>query len=160
MKIFAIDPGTNRSAFVIWDTEQQKILKMSKIKLEKTYNNYKNEVLFKYLIEEKFDICAIEDISYQGNKIGKTTINTIKWIGRYQQFCIDNDIDVELLERKFVKYQILGKCVGSDENIRNVLKKIYSNAIIKGLADHTWQAFALAVSIENMIKLNKRIING
>ena len=73
MKLLAIDPGTEQSAYVIWDGK--KILNKGIVD-----NDTMNSLC---KAGELHDYFAIEMVASYGMAVGKTTFETVFWIGRF-----------------------------------------------------------------------------
>ena len=71
--IFAIDPGNECSAYVIW--EEHKILSKGIVPNER--------MLGLLQPNSSDDLLAVEMIASYGMPVGKTTFETCVWIGRY-----------------------------------------------------------------------------
>jgi len=81
MRILAIDPGCEESAYIILDTEKKGILDKHKIS---------NVELLDKIIEDDFEVqlytldeVAIETVSSYGMAVGQTVFDTCIWTGIY-----------------------------------------------------------------------------
>lgn len=86
MKILGIDPGTEQSGFVIYDTDNHSII-------EKGITN-NNEIINILSDDYSYDEVAIEMIASYGMPVGKETFETVYWIGRFFQQAKSNGKDV------------------------------------------------------------------
>jgi len=106
--IIAIDPGNEKSAYVVWDGE----------KIKKKGIVY-NETLASYLVEERHYArhVVIEMIASYGMPVGKTVFETCVWIGRFIQCSYSTD----LMYRKDAKMHLCQSMRAKDSNIRQAL---------------------------------------
>lgn len=76
MKILAIDPGNEQSAYVVYDTETKQPVE---------FQILDNEVLRDFLTGDliKYDKLVIEMIASYGMPVGSTIFDTCVWIGRF-----------------------------------------------------------------------------
>jgi hypothetical protein len=148
VKFLAIDPGPERSAYVIWTGES---IYISGI--------VPNEDLL-YGIQNRFPmcgavVCAIEMITSYGMPVGREVFETVLWIGRYFQSWTDtNEASPLLIPRGQVKLHHCQSSKAKDSNIRQALIDRFGKPGIKkapgttyGLKADTWQAFALAIYV-------------
>jgi hypothetical protein len=139
MKILAIDPGTKSSAYVIYDTSNNKILCFNKADNDRLLN----------LTNTLPDIVLIEMVACYGMPVGKEVFDTAVWVGRYMQaFHLANPI---LIYRKDVKLHHCNTMRAKDGNIIQALKDKYGDKGTKknpgffyGFSADVWQAFAIA----------------
>ena len=77
MIIMGIDPGPDKSAYVILDCENMTI---------RRFGHEDNEAVLVVVEESAVDDLAIENVSYYGPKtsIGATTLDTARWVGRFE----------------------------------------------------------------------------
>jgi hypothetical protein len=160
MRIFAIDPGTTESAYVIYSNNSihhpQKdggyVIERLGWHIEEKGKLDNSVLLFILKTEDTISHYIIEDMQGgKGRVLGRTTIETIKWIGRFQQEIKSTfGIETNFLFRKTVESHILKSLEkpypfkSPDSNIRHALIARFADKT-KGLANDEWQAFALAV---------------
>lgn len=72
------------------------------------------------------DVLVYEDFASYGMPIGKTTMETIKWNGRFIQRALDNDLEVVPVLRKDVKMNLCHTMKATDSNIRVALVDRYA----------------------------------
>lgn len=143
MRILAIDPGTTKSAWVIWDGEKiwgKGISPNEKYWFDK--NNY----------DHRWEHVVIEEIASYGMPVGKTVFETCIWVGRFiEKFA---PIPVSLLLRLDVKKHLCntGRNV-KDAHVRQALVDRFgppgtkkTPGVTYGLHDDLWAAFAVAVT--------------
>lgn len=152
MKVLAIDPGNEFSAYTLWDgttiLEKGKVENKDMITIIFTLCRYQHVV----------DHLVIEMVASYGMAVGQTVFDTCVWIGRFQQLGAEYDIETHLVFRRDVKLYWCGQTRAKDSNIIQAIKdrygekgtkkhgfnKVYNDEKEKMKAD-IWQAFALAV---------------
>lgn len=154
MKILAIDPGPEQSAW-LWliDGKPGKFAKES------------NGALLLRLEDSVRETIVIEDIQSMGMIVGASVFSTCKWIGRFHQaakFC-----DVHFLFRNQIKMKICGSSRAKDANIRASLidrfggsKEIAIGKKAKpgplfGIAADVWSSLAIAVTFHELNHIQK-----
>lgn len=161
MKILAIDPGTTESGWVYFDKDTHKVL-------DKGINE-NNEVL--ELIETfDPDVLLLEMIASYGMPVGKTTMETIYWIGRFYQQGVDIPVKKRLYKKIDINPTICGSNKAKDKNIRAALLDMFpgdgggripqiglksNQGPLYGVTNHMWAALALVMTYllqENLIK--------
>ena len=143
MKLLAIDPGPQESAWVLWDGE---------IRLK---DKVPNERLLTMLRGggDPRDRCAIEMIAHYGTGMpaGAEVFDTCVWIGRFMQaFGADR---TTLVKRHEVKTHLCGSQRAKDGNIRQALIDRLGPQGTKrapgrtyGVSGDVWSALAVAVT--------------
>ena len=147
MKILAIDPGTERSAWLIYDSDKE-IIEQKGI--------YKNDEILLLPQRYCYDELVIEMVACYGMPVGKTVFETCVWIGRFyeglrQYYC-------HLVYRKDVKMYLCNSMRAKDSNIRQALIDRFGPGREKaigtkrtpgplyGIKKDIWSALALAVT--------------
>ena len=145
--ILAIDPGTDNSAFVLWDHIEQKIYDKGII------SNIDVLEMLERLAKDKLIDCnvAIEMIASYGMAVGKETFETVFWIGQFYHAWRNKNPAV-LIFRKDIKLHLCGSLKAKDSNIRQALIDRFgapgtkNNAgILYKVSKDVWAAMALAV---------------
>ena len=140
MKVFAIDPGPNESAFVIWDGSN--ILDKGKVPSER--------ILPLLGIHERECRVVCEMIACYGMAVGAEVFETCVWIGRYLEKLQGN---MERIKRLECKMHLCHSARANDSNIRQALidrlgapgtKK--QPGITFGVTKDIWAALAVAVT--------------
>lgn len=152
--IIGIDPGPEKSALVVWDSEEEKI----------THHQFsKNEEVLDYLIAapSSYDL-AVEMIEGMGQAVGASVFYTCVWIGRFVQVRHDK---WSLIPRKSLKRAITGNTNAKDKDIRRALLSRLGKEATKGIVTHRWQALAVALvgcgqEIPTHININDPIFWG
>lgn len=151
MKILAIDPGTEQSAWCVFETIGTKDHPV-------LFGQDPNEDLIKRIQyrgkEADPDLLVIEMIKSYGNVMGDSVLQTCVWIGRFLQSWNGS---FELLPRKRIVTQICMNPRANDTNVRQALidrwggkdKAIGSKAKpgpLYGMKNDMWSALAVAVA--------------
>lgn len=141
MIVFAIDPGTTQSGWVL--LQERRVLQAGVSD---------NADLLRWVqAGQGADMLAIEMIEAMGMAVGRETFATVRWIGRFQQAWREPE-RVQLVGRSKVKHGLCGSARAKDANIRQALidrlgapgtKK--SPGPTYGVTSHAWQALAVAV---------------
>lgn len=114
MRILAIDPGNIESAFCIIDSETYKPEAFSKIENDRLLGFMQANSL-------QYEKVIIEMVASYGMAVGATVFETCKWIGRFEQKAIENDIPAEFIYRKDEKMNLCHSMKAKDSNIRQAL---------------------------------------
>ena len=141
--ILAIDPGNERSAYVVWDG--QVVLSAETLR---------NDDLLETIVRNgEIGPMVIEMIASYGMAVGKTVFETVFWIGR---FCEAYGGEWHRVFRKDVKMHLCGSMRAKDSNISQALRDRFGEKPTKTrpnpvygdikLKSDEWQAFGLAVT--------------
>lgn len=142
MKILAIDPGNEKSAYVLWNADSEELWEMG---IEE------NEKLVSMLSSLRVgsDVLAVEMIASYGMPVGATVFETCLWVGRFIERWED---DYTLVYRKDVKLHLCHTSKAKDANIRQALIDRYGEPGTKkepgklyGVKKDIWAALAVAV---------------
>lgn len=152
MKVFAIDPGTEQSAWVLWDGS---LLGNGIVPNEELLNILYNTW------EEDTHYC-VEWIKSYGMAVGAEVFETCLWIGRFIQHMqptpgLPRSTMVKV-PRQDVKLHICQSPKATDANIRLALidrigpvgKKATPGPLF-GVTSHSWAALALAVTFHDRL---------
>ena len=148
MKVFGIDPGSEQSAYVIWDGEEilaKGILENGKMVY--LLMDYGNGLLTRVVIEQ---------VRSYGMPVGATVFDTVFWSGR---FCQAWPNEFHQMPRLKVKQHICHDSRAKDSNIIQALVDRFAYGVrnkgkgtkpepgfFYGFKKDIWQAFALAVT--------------
>lgn len=155
--IFAIDPGNEYSAYVLFDEKEEKIIAYGKLPNEEVYVKTQE-------YSKVSSLCCIEMLSAYG-QIGKTVLDTCVWVGIFAE-AYGRD-RVEFIFRKSIVTAVTGNPRVNDSAIRTVMitrygngntKKKQTGTILEGITADIWQALALAVYKSDQIM--KRVWHG
>ena len=147
MRLIAIDPGPELSAFIVYDTEGS----------WDEYGKIPNYVLLPRLMGGYFnraDLLCIEMTESRGMSVGKSVHETTYWIGRFVQAWFPEPF--RRVHRGEVKLHICGSMRAKDGNIRQALidrfgppwlgtGKGRETGPTNGITADVWQSLALAV---------------
>jgi hypothetical protein len=155
MKILAIDPGTEQSAFVAWDTGKDDFIPTSDIGDSRGLisNHEFYYCIYSILNAIKPDQVVIEMVQSYGMAVGRSTFQTVLFVGRlvgkidmYSNSCAK--ILVKYYGRPTIKAQVGGK---TDAQIRASLRLRYGEAKkgekLEGVKKDIWSALALAAAL-------------
>lgn len=150
MKILGIDPGPDKSAFVVWNGNTWV-----------TAEIVKNEVMRTVLLASDYDYLAIEMVAHYGMAVGKEVFETCVWIGRFIE-CSTRapSFPCNLVYRREIKMHFCNSMKAKDANIRQAIldrfggkeKAIGNKATpgpLYGIKSHLWSALAIALFIED-----------
>jgi hypothetical protein len=145
MTILGIDPGSDKSAAVMWDGAR--II---------GYGIYDNDELEEWQLkawaELEYPTCFIEMVQNYGTQMGSSTIKTILWTGRFTQRWKDLRTMPEFATRPTIKTHLCGVARANDSHVREALidrlgppgnRKAPGPTF--GIASHMWAALAVSV---------------
>lgn len=165
--ILAIDPGTEESGIVCLRPESADFPIGH-------HDIMPNDKLWKFLRSSEcisrealgFTHAAIETFACYGKPVGRTSLTTIRWAGRFEQVLIQHlRLTPILMERREVKMLICHSASSKDSHIRQALIDLYgpgkATAIgvkakpgpLYGVNKHEWAALGLAVAVARKHKL-------
>lgn len=166
MPIFAIDPGTTESAFVIVADDLSEVYAKGKIPNEEMLDNIQktlNAYMRKDFLDAKKLEVAIEMIASYGMAVGKETFETCVWIGRFYQLFDYYGIEPNLIYRMEERKTICHSPRANDSNITQALidrfapytenkgKGTKKNpGYFYGFKKDIWQAMAVAVTYHDL----------
>jgi len=147
VRIFAIDPGPEKSAYVIWEPYATSPLGESGM----FYNHELKSILRSQSLGDG-TILAIEMIACYGMAVGAETFDTCRWVGRFEERWGG---PVRLVYRKDVKMHLCHSMRAKDANIRQALIDRHGPVGTKknpgklfGISGHLWAALAVADYVE------------
>jgi len=153
MRVFAVDPGPQKSAFVLWSADKEIIIDKGIIG-----NNALIDKLGAYL-EFPAQAAVIEMVQSFGMPVGRDVFVTVMWIGRFVQAMRFHfpKTAVELVYRQDIKANLCKTTRAKDSNIRAVLRQRFGEPGTKknpgklyGVRRDEWSALAVAVSYVDM----------
>ena len=158
MKVFAIDPGTRESGYVLFDGN--KVL-LSGVQ--------ENNSLLRFVqcgcMDSSIKRLAIEMIASYGMAVGREVFETCVWVGRFQQAWHSPE-DVELVYRKDVKMHVCGTTKAKDANVRQGLIDMFKPlgggktpqigtkslpGPLYGVSSHAWPALGVAITARHRL---------
>lgn len=96
---------------------------------------------------------AYEEFQSYGGMVGKSTIVSITWNGRYIQSTTDKKAEVIPIFRKDVKKNICGSAKTKDKDVRaslierfGIVGTKYQQGFFYGFKSDIWSAYAVAVT--------------
>lgn len=146
MRILAIDPGNEQSAYVVFDTTYQTL---------GSFGKTINETLIGSLNSFTVDVCVCEMIACYGMPVGAEVFETCVWIGRYMQMwgSFHTGSQIIRLKRAECKMHLCHSMKAKDGNIRQALidrfgppGKKSSQGKLYGVSGDVWAALAVAVT--------------
>lgn len=162
--VFAIDPGTYESAYVLLEYPSMRPFLFDKISNEEMIVMIRN-ICFGY----KLKYAAIEKLAALGMPIGQETLDTGEWIGEFKRIMKDNGINPVMVFRRYEKLRICGDSRANDASIRQALIDRFAYGVSNrgkgtkkdpgffyGFRADIWQAFAVAVTARELIEEQER----
>lgn len=147
--VFAIDPGSTLSAFVV---VQGDYTVCNKAKCE-------NEAVLQALAGFSSGVVVIEMVASYGMPVGREVFDTCVWIGRFTQAASALGLPVAYVFRQEEKLTLCHSARANDSNIRRALidrfaKHDLTNGkgtkkepdVFYGFAKDMWAAYAVAVT--------------
>lgn len=153
--IAAIDPGSEKSAIVIWDG--------SSVAHKAILENYELLCLCRDADAwHDASVFVCERVECYGMPVGKEVFETVYWSGRFMEAVHESGADFHLIPRREVKLHLCQTMKAKDGNIAQVLRDRFGDKGTKknpgvtfGMNSHLWQAFALAVTCHDKPDLLK-----
>ncbi len=140
MTVLFIDPGSDFSAYALWDGERIRTDKIT------------NAEMRQFLLTVDYDHAAIEMIASYGMPVGKEVFDTCVHIGRFVELLKARKGEPELIVRLKIKMHICHSPKGNDSAIRQALIDRFGAPGTKkkqgktyGIVKDMWAAFAGAV---------------
>lgn len=159
MKVLAIDPGNEQSAYVVIDTDTHRPI---------AFDKAENGELRRAICAGNFEDCdgaAIEMIGHYGTGMpaGKTVFDTCVWIGRFTEairLTYAAPPQPMTVLRPTIKAHLCGSAKAKDSNVTQALVDRFAPGqpnhgkgtksepgFFYGFKADIWQAFALAVYV-------------
>ena len=155
-KILAIDPGTLKSGWVIYDTKTHTVVDKG------ITDNYALKLFIKSELDQNsFQTVAIEMIASYGMAVGREVFETCLYIGQLMQMFEDAYIDFKLVFRRDVKQAICRNGKAKDPQIRQALIDQFPKTgggtkpqignkkqpgRLYGVTSHIWAALGVAIT--------------
>ena len=150
MHVLAIDPGTFKSAFIVFNTQAKGILEAGIVD---------NEELEKHIrqLSWLYKVMVVEMVKSYGNVIGDSLLGTCVWIGRFIAYNTMAGKDYDLIIRKEIVNRVCHNSRASDKNVRQALIDLYGGTEIAignkkspgplyGIKKDLWSALAIAIA--------------
>lgn len=162
MRIFAIDPGSTHSGWVIFNTDTKSV--------EHAGNdeNQKIETLLESVARNKsVDALLVEKPQLIGQQIWEQILDTCIWVGRYWKTWIFTVgfVGIYFYSSQEVKRTLLGRMnvPNADSELRQFLLSYYGETGTKkapgptyGVSKHAWRALALVATFEEVQQQEQR----
>lgn len=155
-RIFAIDPGPETSAWVLYDDARKQVFDACACE--------GNDAIISGMLSGVYPgngtrVCVIEEIVFYGRPVGRAIFETCTWIGRFEQCLLMMEHEVRLISQPQVRLHLCGNLRAGDCDIRQaIIDRFGSNrkaAIgtkkdpgpLYGIKSHAWSALALAIVV-------------
>lgn len=123
MKVLAIDPGNEESAYVVLDSSIPKILDKGKLlNVELIKKIQVNEI---QTLLSNLNAAVIEMYSSYGMPVGQTSLDTCVWIGIYKRQLDLYRVPTYLVFRRTIKLHHCGSVTAGDSNVVKALINKY-----------------------------------
>jgi hypothetical protein len=146
MIYLGIDPGPVESAFVWWDVEAERVIRLESISAFRITG-----CTMKGLLREVEHV-SIEWIECFGMAVGQETFRTVAGIGWFASLLSNFDRPLRLVPRRAVKLHLCNSMRAKDANVRRALIDRFGPVGTKkkpgklyGVATHYWAALGVAV---------------
>ena len=146
MIYLGIDPGPVESAFVWWDSESERVIRLESIQVFKLDSITIGPLL------KGVDCVSIEWIECFGMAVGQETFRTVAGIGWFASLLYDRTWSLRLVPRRSVKMHLCNSMRAKDANVRQALIDRFGPVGTKkqpgklyGVATHYWAALGVAV---------------
>ena len=155
MRILAIDPGNQQSAYALLDAD------LRPVKFAKKPND---EVMKDCItiLEENTTVIVIEMIASYGMAVGKEVFETCVWIGRFIERLAPETY--KLIYRREEKENLCGSMRAKDSNIRQALIDRFGVVGTKnnpgwfyGVSKDVWAAIAVGVTYHDKLEEERRL---
>ena len=150
MKLLAIDPGCDKSAWVIMDSDTYQPV---------AFGKENNDMLLGRIAEIEADSAVIEMVASYGMAVGREVFETCLWIGRFIEALARVRLLPEQVYRRDEKLALCGDSRAKDANIRRALIDRFARHDRKngkgtkskpdwfyGFRADIWQAYAVGVT--------------
>ena len=146
MIYLGIDPGPVESAFVWWDAESERVIRLESIPVFKLGS-----------FDIKPILCGVDHVSIEwiecfGMAVGQETFRTVAGIGWFASLLYDGSWNLRLVPRRSVKLHLCNSMRAKDANVRQALIDRFGPVGTKkqpgklyGVATHYWAALGVAV---------------
>ena len=152
MIILGIDPGSEKSAILLYESHQKVIINAD------IFTNAECLVFMrKWFHEARPEFMAIEMVASYGMPVGKSVFETVFWIGRFWE-AVGDDIGKSFIYRSQVKMHLCNSMRAKDSNIRQALIDKFGGSReaaigtkkkkgpLYGISKDLWSALAVAVT--------------
>lgn len=154
MKVLAIDPGNEKSAWCMVNTETLKPM---------AFGKEENQVVLDAVQHLSYDSIVIERVASYGMAVGREVFETCEWVGRFTQAA---RVLPDYVYRREEKLHLCGDSRAKDANIRRALIDRFAKHDLKngkgtkknpdwfyGFSADVWAAYAVGITyIETTLK--------
>lgn len=153
MRIFAIDPGSEESAYVIYEAVGERPVRFAKVPND-------GVITAMHMWGRRDDRLVVEMIASYGMPVGADVFGTCVWVGRFAQewnWTDEDSTPAAFVYRREVKLHLCNSARAKDANVRQALIDRYGGrekAIgrkatpgpLYGLSGDCWAALGVAVT--------------
>jgi len=163
MIVLGIDPGTKHSGVVVWNTKSRRVIASWK---DCDNEMLRSQLMGGYVFKDWAGSmiwppgrCYIETIVKMGDRIGTTVLETMRWVGIFQQAWDGHAGTVDklpamLVSRREERRVICGNGTAGDKQLRRELLAMFSPGKgtkgnpgpLYGVSGHAWSALAVAIT--------------
>lgn len=115
MRILGIDPGPTSSGVVLACNKFQRVRVLTANKA------LPNVDLASYIEDASPDLVVCEWVESFGLVVGKDVFWTVRWIGKFDQFCDQRGIQFKDVTRRNVKLTLCGTSTAKNKNVRQAV---------------------------------------
>lgn len=152
MRILAIDPGPEQSAYVVWDGAR-------KGNAEILPNLTMSLLVSGCAGNSHIDHMVIEKIACYGMAVGAETFETCVWTGRFiQAWAAEREGSQSRIPRLDIKVHLCKSAKAKDANVRQALIDRFgppgtkkAPGTLYGITSHCWAALAVAVTAHDRL---------
>jgi len=164
MNILGVDPGPDKTAFVLYDFNMEDY---KRSRVTDWSNDCLNKDLFYHFSKLEIDQVGCESIVCYGKAVGRTTFETAYMVGRVQQWADERSIPNGIVSNPEIRLQLCRTTrAGASESRRAILDRFPrtgggktpeigtkgQQGPLYGMAgNHMWSAFAVAVYYSDKI---------
>jgi hypothetical protein len=157
VRILAIDPGSERSGFVVWDTTTSSPSSFGKLSNQELLEDLRRG--------PDVDVVVIEKFLSMGRIVGTEVFDAVRWSGRFEEAIerrntggpFDAPLPVVYINRSTVRATLCRDATVKDANVRAAILERFggkTQAIgtkaapgpLHGMAADVWSALALALT--------------
>jgi hypothetical protein len=165
MKVLALDVGTIETGYCIVDSETRKPLEFGKIDNYELLEKIRGHNIINGNYPFVYDVFVYEQFVSYGMPIGSTTLEAIKWNGRFIQANIDNlcrpIYNITRIEERRVicnsvksgdtevKHALIERFAPKDSNFGKGTKK--NKGFFYGFSKDMWSAYAVATTYLDLL---------
>ena len=160
--IIAIDPGTEDSAYVVLSKPEDifKVLDKGKIDNNKLLTLVSTNSPYSILGQQRIEHFVIEMVASYGMPVGRSTFETVFWIGRFWEAAVRSGIETrhKIYRKADVCMHLCQTPRAKDANIRQALIDRYGEpgtkdrqGLLYGVTNDIWSALAIGVTYRDRL---------